>query len=218
MTLASLRQEVCEANRTLAQQGLVMSGLGSVTRIDRAAGRIVCTPAKADFDRLMPDQMLVLDEAGQVIEGQGEPGLEVVAHVALYREFPHIGAVANTYGPYATMFAQAERGIPCLGVVHARYFKGEIPVTRMLRKPEVERQYGKSLASVIVERFARMDSREMPAVLVARHGAFVWANTVADVVRTAETVERVAQMAWGIRLLAPQAEPMPVMLIEKHFG
>jgi L-ribulose-5-phosphate 4-epimerase len=105
-----------------------------------------------------------------------------------------------------------------LGVVHARCFKGEIPVTRALRKPEIERNYEKSLGGVIVERFSRIDPLEIPGVLVAHHGPFTWGRTVGDAVLKSAALERAAQLAYGTLVLAPQAQPVPSALSDKHFS
>ena len=217
MTLTALRKDVCEASQNLEKKGFFLAGMGCVSGIDRGQGRIVVKPVGVPGDRLMPDDMLVLDLAGKALEGSLEPSPEVAAHAHLYREFPEVGGVVSLYSPHATMFAQAQRPIPCLGMVHARFFKGEIPVTRALRKPEIERSYGKGVAAVIVERFSRMDALEIPGVLVAHHGAFAWGRSVADAVLNSEVLERAAQLAFGTRLLAPQSEPLPSMFLDKHF-
>lgn len=217
MSLSEIRKDVCKANRELERHGLLFLEQGGASAIDRERGLVVARPAGISHTNLAPEDMLVVDMAGRLVEGDKAPAPELAAHLFIYHAFKDVGGIANTVSPYATMFAQAERPIPCLGVVHARCFKGDIPVTRALRKPEIERSYEKSLGMVIVERFARLDPLEIPGALVAHHGAYAWGATVAQAVLRSAAVEKVAQLAYGTLTLAPQAQPIPGMLLDRHF-
>ncbi|MEI6788375.1 MAG: class II aldolase/adducin family protein [bacterium] len=218
MSYKAIRKSVCEANRELEQYGLLFLDEGGASAIDRERGVVVVRPAGKLHATLTPEDMLVVDLAGTLLEGESIPAPDLVAHLFLYQAFPEISGIANTYSPHATLFAQAGRPIPCLGVVHARCFKGEIPVTRALRKPEIERNYEKSLGGVIVERFARLNPLEIPGVLVAHHGPFTWGRTVGDAVLKSAALERAAQLAFGTLVLTPQAQPVPTALSDKHFS
>jgi len=63
--------------------------------------------------------------------------------------------------------------IPCFSTTHADHFKGDIPLTRFLTEKEVKKGYEMNTGKVIVERFAKLNPLEMPAVLVAGHGALL---------------------------------------------
>lgn len=219
MMFKELKREVCEALKELDGCGLLPLGMGSVSAIDRGSGGVVVAPAGIPLACLSPESMLVLDVSGQVLEGGAavKPVSEAAAHLFLYQEFPGIGSVANIFGSYSTRFAQAERAIPCLGILQAHYFKGEIPVTRSLRKPEVERNYDRSVGSVIGERFARLSARDVPGVLVAHHGAFAWGQNAAEAVVHAVALEKSAELAFGTLQLVPKAEALSGMLLDKYF-
>jgi L-ribulose-5-phosphate 4-epimerase len=135
----------------------------------------------------------------------------------LYRAFPGIGAVAHTHSLWATVWAQAMKRIPALGTTHADHFFGPVPCTRELKAAEIRRDYELNTGKVIVERFARLDALRMPAVLVARHGPFVWGASVADAVSNAAALETVAQLAAETLRLAPRIGPLPAVLLEKHY-
>ncbi len=130
MLLETLRQEVCEANRDLQRHKLVILTFGNVSGIDREKGLVVIKPSGVSYSELTPAGMVVLDLEGKVVEGELRPSSDAPAHLALYRSFEAIGGVAHVHSPYATMFAQACRPIPCFGTTHADTFHGEIPVTR----------------------------------------------------------------------------------------
>jgi L-ribulose-5-phosphate 4-epimerase len=217
MLLETLRKIVCDANRDLERHGLVLLTWGNVSGFDRDNGLMVIKPSGIPYADLTPENMVVLDLQGAVVEGALKPSSDAPTHLVLYKEFPSIGGVAHTHSTHATEFAQACRPIPCLGTTHADHFRGEVPVTRPLRKPEIEGLYERNTGLNIVERFSRMDPQEMPAVLVASHGPFTWGPTAAAALINSVVLEEVARMAAGTLRLAPAIPPLPGLLLDKHF-
>lgn len=117
---------------------------------------------------------------------------------------------------HAVAFAQAQRGIPCLGTTHCDYFHGEVPVTRAMTPEEIATDYEWETGNVIVERFKNLDPAEMNAVLVCSHGAFVWGPTGREAVENAFALEIVAEMAMKTMQLNPNVTPVPQPLLDKH--
>src|SRR6187402_3547959 len=113
--LEELKSQVCEANRALEPSGLVKLTWGNVSGIDRSSGLWCIKPSGVDYAALTPDDMVVLDLDGKVVEGSLRPSSDTKTHLVLYREFLHIGGVTHTHSAYATMFTQAGREIPCFG-------------------------------------------------------------------------------------------------------
>jgi len=212
-----LKKAVCRANRELAAQGLIKLTWGNVSGIDRAKGLVVIKPSGVPYDALRPESMVVVDLDGKVVAGKLRPSSDTPTHLVLYRAWPQIGGIVHTHSPYATMFAQAGRGIPCLGTTHADTFYGEIPVTRTFKATEVESDYEANTGRIIVERFANLSPEEMPAVLVADHAPFAWGKTPAEAVEHAVVLEEVARMAVGTLLISKGIPLVPQYLMEKHF-
>lgn len=216
MSLKALRENVCKANKDLEKQNLLFLDRGSASGIDRQRGVVVAKPADIPHACLTPGDMLVLGLDGKIIEGAQAAAPDVASHLFLYQSFREISGITSTFSPYAVMFAQAERAIPCFGILHARYFKGEIPVTRALRKPEVDRHYEKSVGAVIVERFARLDAMEVSGVLVAHHGVFSWGRTPDEAVLKSVAIEKMAQLAYGTLALSPKTASLTGVLSDKY--
>jgi L-ribulose-5-phosphate 4-epimerase len=135
----------------------------------------------------------------------------------LLQAFSDVNAVVHTHSRHAVAFAQAGRGIPCLGTTHADYFYGEIPVTRVMTPDEVSTAYEWETGQVIVERFATLHPLKVPAVLVNGHGPFAWAETGKKAVENAQALEIVAEMAWRSLSLNSQLAPLPQHIVDKHF-
>jgi len=216
MLLETLRREICAANRGMLHHPSMIAP-GSVSGINRELGFIAITPGAIPRTELEPAQIVVLDLGGRVVEGSLPPSSDAATHLVLYSVFKEIGGVTHMHSRYATMFAQAGRPIPCLGTTHAALFHGEIPVTRPLRKPEIEGHYAHNTGLVILERFSRLNASEIPAVLVVHHGSFTWGASAGEAVANGLALEEVASLAFGTLQLNPSQTSIPSILHDRHF-
>ena len=158
MLLASLREEVLEANLELVKRGLVLYTFGNASGIDRQQGLVVIKPSGVDYDDLRPEHMVVTDLEGVVVDGTLKPSSDLDTHTLLYREFWEIGAVVHTHSEFATSFAQAGLPIPAFGTTHADYFYGPIPCTEPLSEDAIGGRYVHETGVAIVRRFRGLAS------------------------------------------------------------
>ena len=214
---APLITATLRANIELSRRGLAMFTFGNASAIDREAGRVVIKPSGVPYETMTPDDLVVVDLDGRVVEGTRRPSSDLPTHLVLYRAFPHIGGVVHTHSHFATVWAQAGREIPCLGTTHADYFHGPVPVTAVLPDDEIAGAYEAHTGYAIVRRFATLDAAQMPAVLVTGHASFCWGATVEAAVETASILEEVARMAYHTAALHPGVQPISDALIDRHF-
>ena len=215
--LELLKEQVLKANLELPRYGLVTFTWGNVSGIDRESGLVVIKPSGVDYDTMTAEDMVVVDLAGNVVEGKWKPSSDTPTHLALYNAFPEMGGIVHTHSRWATTFAQAGRGIPAMGTTQADYFYGEIPCTRPMTEDEIRGEYEKETGNVIIERFNGVDPMTIPAVLVYSHGPFTWGKTPSDAVHNAVVLEEVAFMGYHAMLLNPQQGPMQQVLLDKHY-
>jgi L-ribulose-5-phosphate 4-epimerase len=166
---------------------------------------------------MRPEDLVIADLDGRIVEGTLRPSSDLPTHVALYRAFKGIGGVVHTHSRYATSWAQARRPIPCLGTTHADYFRGPVPVTRSMSPAEIDSAYEASTGDVIAAHFAGGDPLEVPAVLVAGHGPFCWGLSAAEAAHNAVILEYVAEMAYYSVTLSDAAEELHPAHLDKHF-
>ncbi|MFT4148882.1 MAG: L-ribulose-5-phosphate 4-epimerase AraD [Paracoccaceae bacterium] len=217
MSIEDLRRSVHEANLATVRLGLVISTFGNASGFDRASGRILIKPSGVPYEDLRPEDMVPADLDGVALDNRFKPSSDLATHAVIYRAFPDVGGVIHTHSTYATIFAQARRSIPPLGTTHADYFHGEVPVTRPLTPEEIAGNYVEATGRVIVETFRDRDPLQVPAVLVANHGPFVWGRTPAEAVNNALMLEVAAQFAWHTLMLAPQIPPISQPLLDCHY-
>ncbi len=215
--LESLKEAVWAANLELDRRGLVTYTWGNVSGIDRAAGIFAIKPSGVDYAALRPEDMVLVDLEGNVVEGGWRPSSDTPTHLELYRAFPLCGGVAHTHSREATSWAQAGRSIPCYGTTHADYFHGPVPCARSLTEAEVREAYEKNTGLVIAETFRQLDPVAVPGVLCRNHGPFTWGRDAAQAVYHAVVLEEVARMARLTESLAPGAPAAPEYVIEKHY-
>ena len=134
--LEELKQKVYEANMQLPKYGLVTFTWGNVSAIDREKGLFVIKPSGVDYDKMKPEDMVVMDLEGNQVEGKLNPSSDTKTHLVLYNRFPMIGGIVHTHSPWATSWAQAGRDIPCYGTTHADYIYGAVPCARNLTEEE----------------------------------------------------------------------------------
>ena len=120
--LEELKKQVYEANMELPKRGLVTYTWGNVSGIDREAGLFVIKPSGVDYEKLCPDDMVVIDMEGNRVEGKYKPSSDTATHLELYKAFPELGGVVHTHSPWATSWAQAGRDIPCYGTHTCRLY------------------------------------------------------------------------------------------------
>jgi L-ribulose-5-phosphate 4-epimerase len=157
-------------------------------------------------------------ETGKALEDAFRPSSDTPTHVELYRAF-RCGGIVHTHSESATILAQTRLPVRCMGTTHADYFRGDVPVTRPMRREEVERDYELNTGLVIVEAFRSggISPDDVGAVLVANHGPFAWGADPFEAVERARVLEFLAGMDIRSRMIAPDADRPAAYLVDKHY-
>ncbi len=216
--LEELKKSVCAANKQLVEFNLVKFTWGNVSGIDRRKGLIVIKPSGVSFDKLTPEDMVVLNLDGKKVEGRYNPVTDSPTHVVLYNSFPNIGGIVHAHSHWATVWAQAGRSIPCYGTTHADLALGEIPCTKQLSRPQIRTNYEEFTGKMITQCFneINMSANDIPAVLVRSHGAYTWGKDCFEAVKNAVVLDEVAELAWETERLGVE-QPIDLSLMEKHY-
>lgn len=214
--LEKLKKEVYEANVDLPKKGLVLYTWGNVSAIDRESGLVVIKPSGVSYAAMKPEDMVVLDLDGKIVEGNLKPSSDAPTHLVLYREYAQIGGIVHTHSTWATIWAQMGKTIPPHGTTHADYFFGGVPCTRKLSGAEIHSDYEEETGKVIVETFMGKNVMHCPGVVVNDHGPFTWGKNAAEAVYHAAVLEQVAKMAYFTELMTPDMAA-DESLVTKHF-
>ena len=205
---ASIKKRVAEENRRLTEYKLVILTEGNVSEISPDRTFFVIKPSGVEYENLTPAKTVIVDMNGRVIKGKFRPSTDAPTHLEIYKEFPEIGGIAHTHSPYATIFAQMMRPIPCYGTTHADLC-GEIPVARHLTDKEIRDDYEKNTGKAICE---ILRNGHVPCILVPAHGPFTFGRNAKEAVEHAQILEKIAMMA----ILGTHKGPIKKTLFRKH--
>ena len=214
--LETLKERVFRSNIDLVKEGLVIHTWGNVSGRDEESGLIVIKPSGVSYKKMKPEDMVVLDTDGKIVEGKYKPSTDSPTHLSIYKAFDSVGGVVHTHSTYATSWAQAGKSIPALGTTHADHFYGPVPCSRELTYEEIRKHYEINTGKVIIELFKDADPLEVPAALVNCHGPFCWGTDPENAVYNAVALEEIARIAFYTVLLGKK-EPVDQYLLDKHY-
>ena len=201
----------------LRRRDLVLYTWGNASQIDRVRGVVAIKPSGIPYEKLTPDDMVVVDLDGRTVEGQFRPSSDTRTHLHLYRVFNSAGGITHTHSTYATAWAQAQQTIPCLGTTHADYAYGSIPCTAVMRDDQIARDYEQETGVQISDAFTGRDPSDTPMVIVAGHAPFTWGKDAAQSVYHAAVLEEIARMAYLTRAINPSIGSLKQSIVDKHF-
>jgi L-ribulose-5-phosphate 4-epimerase len=193
-----LRQTVATLHGELVCYGLVVWTAGNVSGRVPGADLMVIKPSGVSYDELTPDNMIVCDLNGEVVEGDFSPSSDTAAAAYVYRHMPEVGGVVHTHSTYACAWAARHEPIPCVLTMMADEFGGEIPVGpfALIGNDDI----GKGIVETL-------SGHRSPAVLMGNHGPFTIGKDPKAAVKAAVMCEDVARSVHVSRQLG---EPVPI--------
>ena len=213
----AIKKRVYETNMELPRQGVVIYNFGNVSAIDREEGIVAIKPSGIMYEALKAEDMVVLDLAGNVIEGELNPSSDTKTHLVLYNNFPDIGGVVHTHSTFAVSWSQAARPLPVYGTTHADQTHLDIPCTEFMSDEMIRGDYEEETGFQILKAFENISYKEVQMVLVAGHGPFTWGATPEKAVFNAVVLEALAEMAILTEQINPNVTRLKESLIQKHY-
>lgn len=193
----ALRDQICSLHSELVLNRLVAWTSGNVSGRNPDTGLVVIKPSGIRYERLTPQNMVVVDLDGTVVEGDLKPSSDTFAHVYVYRHRQDVNGVVHTHSDYATAWAAVGRPIPAVLTAICDEFGGPIPVG------EYAAIGGDSIGREIVRSIGHS-----PAILMKNHGVFTIGRTPDDAVKAAVMVEDVARTVFhALQLGVPEQIP-----------
>lgn len=187
MLLPALREEVCRLHAELPKNHLVAWTSGNVSGRDPETNLVVIKPSGITFENLTPENMVVVDINGKIVEGDYKASSDTASHCYIYRHRPDVFGVVHTHSRYATAFAVVGRGIPCLTTAMGDEFGGPIPCGGFALIG------GEEIGAVVVE---TLKDSKSPSCLLQSHGVFALGKSAETAVKAAVMTEDNAAIVW----------------------
>ncbi|MGB9790347.1 L-ribulose-5-phosphate 4-epimerase [Thermotoga caldifontis] len=187
-----IKKELHEAHMILEKYGLVAYTSGNVSV--RVNEHVIIKPSGVPYSTLKPEDYVVVDLEGEVVEGSKKPSIDTATHLYLYRNIDWARSIIHTHSTFSTVWAVVEKPIPVLCTAHADVFGEEIPLTEYA--PVGSEAIGKAVLKVI---------GRSGAVLLRKHGVMVVGDSLEDAIKKAIFLEEVARIAYFAHLMTTPA-------------
>ena len=202
--LEELKKDVCEGNLDLPRHGLVTWTSGNLSARDPGTGLVIIKPSGMLYDEMTPDDMVVVDLDGKVVEGDRGPSSDTASHLYVYRRHDDIRSIIHTHSTFATAWAATGQDIPCAMTAVPDDFGGRVPCG----------DYAQIGTEQIGEQVVRFID-ESPAVLLKKHGVFTVGTSIEKAVKAAVMVEDVARTLTFAKLIG-EISPLPQSEIDSN--
>ncbi|EGW39644.1 class II aldolase/adducin family protein [Desulfosporosinus sp. OT] len=193
--LLATREKVVEKGIEMLATNLTVGTWGNISCRIPGEDYFAITPTGMSYDMLVPEDIVVLDLRGNIINGARKPSIEVPLHLTIYNARQDIQAIVHTHSPYATAMAVARKEIP--GVIEdlvqiaggcVRVNEYALPGTEQLGINTVKAMNGRN------------------AVLLANHGMLGAGRDLVEAFRVCQVVEKSAQIVILAQLMGGAVE------------
>lgn len=206
MMLEALREEVCRLHMELPKNNLVAWTSGNVSARDPESGLVVIKPSGLKYSELRPENMVIVDVEGDIVEGNLKPSSDTASHLYIYRARPDVNGIVHTHSRYATAFAALGKPIPVYLTAQGDEFGGPIPCGGFALIG------GEEIGKVVVEAIGTS-----PAVLLKNHGVFTVGKNAEAAIKAAVMVEDVAATVWLALQIGQPDEISPENVAKLHY-
>lgn len=175
------RKEIIDAGNHMISSALVIGTWGNISVRIADEDLIAITPSGVDYDKLISENIPIIDFEGNLIDGNMKPSIELPMHLEIYKRRPDIGAIVHTHSTYSTAMAIARKPIPASCEDLIQIVGGNVRVSEY-RLPGTE-DLGKVASEALDER---------NAVLLANHGLLAAGKNLKETIKIAFICEKSA--------------------------
>lgn len=212
MLMEAERVQVVEFGKKMSASGLSTGTSGNISIYNAEKGLMAISPSGVGYFETNPEDVVIMDLKGNVVDGTKKPSSEWALHTAMYKVKPECGAVVHTHSMYCTVFATLQQPLRA-----AHYVIGDAGVATVPCAPY--RTFGsKELADAAAETIGKSD-----AVLLANHGMLACGKNLKSAYSLACNMEFCAElqyraMAIGTPVILDDEEMDRVMEKFKSYG
>lgn len=203
--LEPLREQLYQLHLELPKNNLVMWTGGNISARDPESGNVVIKPSGVRYEHLRPEDFVILNLEGYILEGNLKPSSDTASHLYIYQKRPDVFGVVHTHSPYATAFAALGKPIPVYLTAHADEFGGPIPCGGFALIG------GEEIGRVVIDAIG-----SSPAVLLKNHGVFTLGKNAEAAVKAAVMVEDIARTTWLALQIGTPEEISPENIAKLH--
>lgn len=199
MILLEERKLIVEYGKKLIETGLTKGTGGNLSIFNRKENLMAISPSGIDYFKTRPEDVVVLDLDGNVVDGDKKPSSELGMHSIFYRRRNDIDAIIHTHTVFATTLSCLNISLP--------------PVHYLVALAGLDVRCAK-YATFGTEELAKNAFEAMKdrnAVLLANHGLLAGAKDLANALNITEEIEYCAELYYRAKSIGE-----PVILPEEE--
>lgn len=198
-----LRAEVAATARRMISSGLVKGTSGNVSA-RTPEGDVLVTPSGLDYAELGPEDVVLVDLDGDLLDGAWKPSTETPMHTGVYRARSEVGGIVHTHSRYSTTLACLGWEIPPVHYMLTTLADdGRVPLAPYVL-------YGtEELARRVVEALGENGA----ACLLRNHGTITVGESPAQAFVRTEVLEEMAEIYYRARIAGE-----PILLTPEEVG
>lgn len=203
--LEELRIDIYKLHLELPRNHLVAWTSGNVSGRDPESGLVVIKPSGIMYEDLSPENMVIVDLNGKVVEGNYKPSSDTATHLYIYRQRPDVGGIVHTHSTFATAFAAVGKPIPPYLTAICDEFGGPIPVGgfALIGGEQIGQEVVRSIGN-------------SKAILMQNHGVFTIGKNARAALKSAVYVEDAARTMFYALQLGTVVEIPPEQVVKLH--
>ena len=209
--------QTLKLNKKLLNSGLQINNFGNASI--KYNNLCFIKPSGVNLGLTKFSDISIVDiKSGKLLSGK-KPSVDLDIHLSIYKNCKGINFITHTHSLYATSWAQSGRSIPCYGTTHADYYPKEIPITDLVNKKDLKKNYETEIGNTILKKLKKIKVKaaDIPGILVLNHGVVAWGNTGTNAIENAIAIEFIAQSAFNSELLNRSVKKLPNDLHKKHY-
>ena len=209
--------ETLNLNKKIVSLGLQIHSFGNASI--RYKNLILIKPTGVNLKKITYKDISVVDiKSNKQISGK-KPSVDLDTHIVIYKKFKNVNSIIHTHSLFATSWSQGKKPIPCFGTTHADYFFDSIPITKLVTKNHIKKNYETETGNVIISKIKslKVNPVNIPGILVASHGPFAWGSDSSKALKNAVIIEYIAKLAFNSILINGKLRNIPKYLHDKHY-
>lgn len=185
MLMEDERKLITEYGKKMISSGLTTGTAGNISICDRKSGLMAITPSGIDYFEETPEDIVVMDLEGNIVEGNRKPSSEHHLHSVMYKIKQGINSVVHTHSMYCTVLSCLNVPIEAVHYVLADTGTATVPVApyKLYGTEELAEAVGKTIG-------------KGNAVLMANHGMLACGSSLSAAFGLAKTCEWTAEIQW----------------------
>jgi L-fuculose-phosphate aldolase len=184
------RREVLNTAREISAAKMVIGTWGNVSIRIEGLPLMLITPSGMNYGTMSIEDIVLVDDQGNVVEGIWKPSVESPLHAEIYRNRRDVGAVVHVHSTYSTVFAVARKSIPVI-----------LEETAQVIGHEIQNAPYAPCGSSELAAHAVNTLGDGKAVLLANHGLIGVGKNAGEALKVCYIAEKTARVAMLANIL-----------------